>query len=177
MTALTDNVDAFFRQDHFACSAVLMDADGAGGVAVDALLDRPYAAVYNVPGNAPSVTVKTADLLTGTVQGYRVAVGVRDYRIKGIEPSGTGVTILRLEELWTMGMAFYQVLTPIEDPPKGSVVLGYVTDVEDPLVPLAGFGPLAVGDVIGLPSTYRAVEAAVAAGYLLPLGTHGELAE
>jgi hypothetical protein len=174
MTALKDNVDAFFQQDHFACSAVLMDAAGENGVAADALLDRPYAAIFNIPGNAPSITVKTADLLAGTVQGYRVAVGVRDYRIKGVEPSGIGVTILRLEELWTMAMQFYRVLTPIVDPPKGAVWLAYVTDPADPLIPLAGFGAFVVGDVIGLPDVHW-VEAAVSNGFLLPLGTHGEL--
>lgn len=60
------------------------------------LFDAPYAEQFGIAGASPGVVVREADI--GRLQpGEVVAVDGRLYRVRGIEPDGTGFARLALE--------------------------------------------------------------------------------
>lgn len=70
-----------------------------GGVSVRGILDQGYYEPLGgfVAGNQPTFTCATAEVLN-IPQGTSVTVRGVAYKVRGIEPDGTGVTLLRLEE-------------------------------------------------------------------------------
>ncbi len=67
------------------------------GVSVQAVFDNGYAAELGMDGLGPRLTLATADAAT-VAQGDAVVVGSTSYTVASVEPDGTGVTVLRLQE-------------------------------------------------------------------------------
>lgn len=80
----------------------------ADGLVVPAMLDlgatfyvhfdRGYVDVLGTPSTGPAATCKSADVSTAEQDVSVLTVGGVDYQVKGIEPDGLGVTVLRLSE-------------------------------------------------------------------------------
>ena len=60
--------------------------------------DRGYLDVLGTPSTGPAATCKSADVETAEQDVSVLTVGGVDYLVKGIEPDGTGITVLRLSE-------------------------------------------------------------------------------
>lgn len=89
---ILDDLDAFVDVDNgFAVEALI------GGETVTGIFDAEYAERLNTAGTAPVFMCKSADA-AGIEQGYEVVIGDSDYTVVGIEPDGTGMTMLVLEE-------------------------------------------------------------------------------
>lgn len=82
----------FFDVDDFAIAATL------GGVAVFGIFDAAYIEPLGnlVEGNSPVFTLPTASA-AGATHGTTLVIGAATYKVRGIEPDGTGITLLRLE--------------------------------------------------------------------------------
>ena len=67
------------------------------GAAVRGVFDNPYAAAFGgmVNGSGPQVFVPSE---TAVTRGNPVVIGVKTYTVVGVEPDGTGITLLRLDE-------------------------------------------------------------------------------
>lgn len=67
------------------------------GVAVRGVFDRPYAAAFGgmVNGSGPQVFVPSE---TVVARGDAVVIAGASFTVVGIEPDGTGITLLRLDE-------------------------------------------------------------------------------
>ena len=91
--AFAEDLDAFFSTDDFAVDATL------AGVAVKGIFDEPYLEPLDnrVEGAAPSFTLKEA-AAPSVAQGQTLVIGARTFKVRGVEPDGTGVVWLRLEE-------------------------------------------------------------------------------
>lgn len=66
-----------------------------------AIFDRPYVETAKVEGYAPVITVRDSDV-AGVVHGAMIRRSVSgadiDYKVIGIEPDGTGMTAIMLQE-------------------------------------------------------------------------------
>ena len=104
-----------------------------GGVTVSGILDRPTEHALEIVGTAPSLTVKSADIPVGTGHGTQVEIGFLQFKIKSLEPDGTGLTLIRLYEGPTMGGAFYRITAANLDIEEGwpDDITYYLTCVED----------------------------------------------
>jgi hypothetical protein len=91
--AFVEDFAPFFNTADFAVDATL------GGVAVEGIFDADYLEPLGnvVEGSGPVFTLATADA-TGAVHGTTLVIGATTYKVRGIEPDGTGVTLLRLEK-------------------------------------------------------------------------------
>jgi hypothetical protein len=91
--AFVEDLAPFFNTDDFAVDATL------GGVAVRVIFDAAYSEPLGnmVEGTGPVATIATADA-AGAVHGTNLVIGATTYKVRGIEPDGTGVTLLRLEK-------------------------------------------------------------------------------
>jgi hypothetical protein len=67
------------------------------GVAVRGVFDNPYAAAFGgmVGGSGPQVFVPSETVVS---RGSAVVIGAKTYTVTGIEPDGTGITLLRLDD-------------------------------------------------------------------------------
>lgn len=89
--AFTEPIAAFFNTDDFAVSATL------NGAAVTGIFDNGYFEPFGeVEGRQPTFTLPTSSA-SSTVHGHVLAIGSATYKVRGVEPDGTGVTVLRLE--------------------------------------------------------------------------------
>lgn len=77
-----------------------------GGEGVDGIFDRPYREPFGMASAGPTWTMPTALVPTGTAVGAEFvldaciaeALGVATHwRVRSVEPDGTGVTALALE--------------------------------------------------------------------------------
>jgi len=88
------DVSAFFNPaDGFVVPAML-----DMGVTFYVHFDRSYVESLGTPSSGPAATCKSADVWTAEQDVSVLTVGGEDYLVKGIEPDGAGVTILRLFE-------------------------------------------------------------------------------
>ena len=88
----TEDMTAFFSTAEFATAATV------GGVAVNGIFDNAYAmAMGFVAGTSPALLVASASVPSAAV-GDAVTLGAVSYTVAGVEPDGTGVTLLRLQE-------------------------------------------------------------------------------
>ena len=87
---LTD-LDNIMNADEFGIAAVV------DGDAVTGIFDNNYVEIEGVSGTYPVLTCKTSDV-SGAAQGDVVTVNSTSYRIASVQPDGTGVTQLVLEE-------------------------------------------------------------------------------
>ncbi len=84
----TEDLDAFFVD--FGVDATL------AGVAVRGIFDAAYADPMGVESTAPVFSLPTADAASAA-HGQALIVSGTTYKVRGIEPDGTGITLLRLE--------------------------------------------------------------------------------
>jgi hypothetical protein len=86
-----NDLSAFFDPaDGFVVEASL---DGADPIYVH--LDAGFAEALDIATAAPVVTARTADV-TAAARGSVLTINGDDYEVRGIEPDGTGLTVLRL---------------------------------------------------------------------------------
>jgi hypothetical protein len=89
----SDDLSALFDLNVFGVAAAFAAPVGT----VTVMYDQPFADVLGVAGNAPEIWAKTTDVAAVTV-GMAVTVNDTAYTVASIEPDGTGVTRLTLEE-------------------------------------------------------------------------------
>jgi hypothetical protein len=91
--AFVEDLAPFFSTDDFAVDATL------GGVDVRVIFDAAYLEPLGnmVEGVGPVATIATADAASAA-HGTNLVIGATTYKVRGIEPDGTGVTLLRLEK-------------------------------------------------------------------------------
>lgn len=86
----TEDLTPFFSVAEFASSATL------DGVSVAGIFDNQYIDALGVATRQPMFTLPTADAAAATTSSELVVEGV-PYRVRSVEPDGTGVTVLMLE--------------------------------------------------------------------------------
>jgi len=70
-------------------------------VSIYGIFDRPYIETNKIEGYKPVVTVSAVDVLSvahGAMVRHDPDATYTDYKVVGIEPDGTGMTMLILEE-------------------------------------------------------------------------------
>jgi len=91
----TEDLTAFFSTDDFGTSAVY---SGTGST-INGIFDAAYAEALDgmVQGSQPAFVTRTADVPSAT-HGQTITISGTAYKIVGVEPDGTGLTLLRLEK-------------------------------------------------------------------------------
>lgn len=69
-----------------------------GGVSVDGLFDNGYGEIYGIDSAKPSFQCASSAVAAVT-RGTAVTVNAVSYTVAGIEPDGTGLTMLRLDKV------------------------------------------------------------------------------
>lgn len=88
-----EDLSVFFDEADFAVAATLE------GVAVRGIFDEPYAEPLSgmVEGSSPTFVCRSADI-PSVAHEQTLVIGARSFKVVGVEPDGTGVTLLRLRE-------------------------------------------------------------------------------
>jgi hypothetical protein len=90
---ITDLDDVFLDNEEFAVDVIY------NSVTFQGIFDDEFIGAVDerlaVESTAPQVQVKTSDV-TGALHGETITVGSVDYKIAGIQPDGTGMTIILL---------------------------------------------------------------------------------
>jgi hypothetical protein len=90
--AFTEPLAAFFDTAGFAVSATL------AGASVTGIFDNVYfEAMGDVQSASPVFTLPTASA-SSAAHGQSLVIGATTYKVRGVEPDGTGITVLRLEK-------------------------------------------------------------------------------
>lgn len=91
--AFTENLAPFFSISDFAVAALWK-----GTTSVNGIFDNGYLeAIAGVTeGSAPTFTCSAADV-PSVAHGDALVVNAASYQVRGVEPDGTGVVLLRLE--------------------------------------------------------------------------------
>ena len=69
-----------------------------GGAAVPVIFDAAYLDPLGIAGAGPVASMLSTDA-TGVDQGDSFVIGSTNYTVAAVEPDGTGVTVLRLQEV------------------------------------------------------------------------------
>lgn len=90
--AFVEDRALFLSTDDFAVTATV------GAASVAGIFDRQYAEPLGnfVEGSSP-VFLVNADDLPDVAQGDLLTIDGTDYKVRGVEPDGTGFILLRLE--------------------------------------------------------------------------------
>lgn len=67
-----------------------------GSTTVTGIFDNGYAEAGGVQGSNPTFTLKTS-AIASPAHGDTLVISGTTYKIRGVEPDGTGVTVLQLE--------------------------------------------------------------------------------
>mgnify|MGYP001455937945 CR=1 FL=1 len=78
-----------------ACVGTLGEAVSIGGTTVQAIWRQPYASAFDMSSTGPTCEYHAAD--AAATVGGTVVRGSESFRIRAIEPDGTGWSLLRLE--------------------------------------------------------------------------------
>lgn len=91
--AFTEDLAPFFSAADFAVAATL------NGAAVTGIFDNQYFEPLggDVQGAQPVFLLPSASA-SSAAHGQSLVIGATTYRVRGVEPDGTGVTLLRLEK-------------------------------------------------------------------------------
>jgi len=89
---LTTDLDTFFNTDEFAVNATI------NSETVNGVFDNEYIEDIEVSGTSPVFTCKTSDV-NDVSQDDPVTIDGTGYHVVSIEPDGTGITKLVLEEI------------------------------------------------------------------------------
>ena len=88
----TEDLAPFFSVDDFSVTATL------AGVTVTGIFDATYyEPLGEVQGRQPMFMLPTASAPTAA-HGQTLVIGATTYKVRGVQPDGTGVTTLILEE-------------------------------------------------------------------------------
>lgn len=87
---LGEDLSSFFDTDEFAIDATI------NGATVTGIFGNEFIQVDYVESRAPYFECVSADV-TGISHGAIVAIGSDTYKVRGIQPDGTGITKLILE--------------------------------------------------------------------------------
>jgi hypothetical protein len=87
---MDDDLDGMMDLEVFAEQATV------GGTVISVIFDDEYGEALGVSGTSPAIWCKSSDVAAVAV-GAAVTVGGGSYTVAGIEPDGTGVTVLRLQ--------------------------------------------------------------------------------
>ena len=89
--AFAEDLAPFFSTADFAVAAAL------NGVSVTGIFDNGYAEPFGeVEGRQPTFLLPTASA-PSVAHGQSLVIGAATYKVRGVEPDGTGVTLLKLE--------------------------------------------------------------------------------
>lgn len=90
-----EDLTLFLSVDDFADTATL---DGEG---VDGIFDADYVDALNVENSGPAFTLQTTDA-QDSAHGSTLIItsgrGLGTWKVRGIKPDGTGITVLKLEK-------------------------------------------------------------------------------
>lgn len=96
---------AFVNAEEFGVTATYTPGVGSA-VTLSGVFDEPTEQRFDGPGldvSMPTLLVRTADLPGSIAPGERtgdiVTIGARNFEPRTAEPDGTGMTLLRLEEV------------------------------------------------------------------------------
>jgi hypothetical protein len=91
--AFVEDLTPFFAVSDFAVAGTL------NGVAVTGIFDNQYFEPLggDVQGAEPVFVLPTASS-SSAAHGQSLVIGATTYKVRGVEPDGTGVTLLRLEK-------------------------------------------------------------------------------
>ena len=90
---ILDDIDVFVdTETGFAVDAIIGDSTVSG------VFDAAYAERLNTAGTAPVFLCRSADV-AAVEQGDPVTIDGVEYEVAGIEPDGTGMTTLVLEDV------------------------------------------------------------------------------
>jgi hypothetical protein len=92
VSPFTENLDPFFSTSDFGETVTI------AGQAVVVVWFEPSADAIGIAGTKPSLVCPTAKLPAGLEEGHVVLRGTHLYAIALIQPDGTGVTTLVLED-------------------------------------------------------------------------------
>lgn len=87
---MVEDLSVFFSADEFATTATI------GTEAVAGIFDRAYADPFGIASTMPTLTLPAARA-AATVQGDAITIDGTAYRVRSVEPDGTGLTRLGLE--------------------------------------------------------------------------------
>ncbi|MCS4508892.1 head-tail joining protein [Xylophilus ampelinus] len=87
--AFAEDLSVFFAD--FSVPAML------GGEVLPVILDAAYLSAMGMETTGPAAVVQTA-LVSLVQHGDALTVGARTYAVTGIQPDGTGITVLQLRE-------------------------------------------------------------------------------
>jgi hypothetical protein len=90
--AFTEPIAGFFNTADFAVSATL------AGASVNGIFDAGYfEPLGEVEGVQPRFTLPTSSA-SSAAHGQALVIGSTTYKVRGVQPDGTGVTTLILEQ-------------------------------------------------------------------------------
>lgn len=87
---LDEDIRLFFSPADFAEPVTV------GGAPLNAIFDADFGAALGVAGTGPQLTCSSVDVVA-VQTGAAVTVRAQPYTVVGIEPDGTGITVLRLQ--------------------------------------------------------------------------------
>lgn len=88
-----ENIIEFFDTDDFAETVTI-----SGGIgSVNVIFTDEYAEQFETEGDLPMAVARTTDVAAVT-HGMTVTRGATTFTVREIQPDGTGVTVLVLEE-------------------------------------------------------------------------------
>jgi len=88
--ALTEDFSAFMAD--FGVAATI------GGLPVTVIFDNEYLAALDVESSNP-VALAASAVVSAVAQGDAAVINAVNYTVAGIQPDGTGMTILELEKV------------------------------------------------------------------------------
>lgn len=90
--AFSEDLTQYFAD--FGVPATLQAAAVASGVIFDAEYAEPLGNL--VEGRAPTATAIASEI-PSVAHGQTLVIGGQSYKVRGVEPDGTGLVVLRLE--------------------------------------------------------------------------------
>jgi hypothetical protein len=69
-----------------------------GALLIPVIFDAAYAAEFGIAGSSPVASGTTEDL-ESVAAGDAITIGATGYTVTAVEPDGTGMTLLRLQEV------------------------------------------------------------------------------
>lgn len=71
----------------------------AGSASLRGIFDNAYTGAFDVAGSSPAFMCRSEDAASLTAGASVLTISGADYLVIGIEPDGTGMSLLRLQEV------------------------------------------------------------------------------
>jgi hypothetical protein len=91
-----EDLGEFLDTDEFATAATYTPAGGSAKT-VNGIFDARYFEALGIDGTQPAFTCVASDV-PDAARGDALVIDSVDYKVSGVEPDGTGLTVLRLEK-------------------------------------------------------------------------------